>query len=53
MTYIGFPGYLLWPGGDFPTDLFFAYRSRDRESLKVQVVTEMITRLWAENAGNS
>ncbi len=43
----------VWPGGDFPIDLFFAYRSRDRQSVKVQVVIEMITRLWADNAGNS
>lgn len=43
----------VWPGGEFPIELFFAYRTRDKSSLKVQIVTEMITKLWTENAGNS
>ncbi len=43
----------VWPNGDFPIELFFACRTRDRESLKIQVVTEMISKLWAENAGSS
>ena len=43
----------VWPGGDFPIALFFACRSCDKKSLKVQVVTEMITRLWADNADHS
>ena len=42
----------MWSGGDFPIELFFAYRTRDRKSLKVKVVTEMITKLWIDNASN-
>ncbi len=38
----------IWPGGSFPIELFFVYRTRDRQSLKVQVVTKMITRLWSQ-----
>jgi DNA-binding transcriptional LysR family regulator len=43
----------VWPGGSFPVELFFVYRTRDRESLKVQVVTNMITGLWSNNENNS
>lgn len=43
----------VWPGGDFPIALYFACRKRDSRSLKVQVVSEMITRIWAENADHA
>jgi len=43
----------IWPGGSFPIELFFVYRTQDMQSLKVQVVTKMITGLWAENEKNS